>query len=190
MGFEAPRPVLAPVADGEDVLVAPRSNPALGLSPASPVHAVQDELAHRLVSDAPEDIDAPEDVDETAELVLADPSPFAELLGEEAEPEAPDVLERPLLQVRPERAPIAKPELAPVVAVEPEFAPRSRASTGKAKAAFTLRLDQERHLKLRLACAVSGTSAQQLVTKALDELLAIMPELDAMASRAPERSAH
>jgi hypothetical protein len=58
---------------------------------------------------------------------------------------------------------------------------------GKAKAAFTLRLDQDRHLKLRLACAVSGTSAQLLVTRALDELLASMPELEVMASRAPDR---
>ena len=62
-----------------------------------------------------------------------------------------------------------------------------RSSAGKLKAAFTLRLDQDRHLKLRLACAVGGISAQQLVTRALDELLAAMPELDAMASRAHER---
>ncbi|GAA4007430.1 hypothetical protein [Sphingomonas humi] len=94
----------------------------------------------------------------------------------------------PVLQVKPERAPVAAPVFAKPVAAVPQV-PRSRASAGKAKAAFTLRLDQDRHLKLRLACAVTGTSAQQLVTRALDELLASMPELDAMASRAPERLA-
>ena len=62
---------------------------------------------------------------------------------------------------------------------------RVRAAPGsKAKAAFTLRLDPERHLKLRLACAVDGRSAQQIVTDALDQLLERMPELDAMAAKA------
>ena len=63
-----------------------------------------------------------------------------------------------------------------------------RAAPGsKAKAAFTLRLDPERHLKLRLACAVDGRSAQQIVTDALDQLLERMPELDAMASKAKRK---
>jgi predicted HicB family RNase H-like nuclease len=57
----------------------------------------------------------------------------------------------------------------------------------KAKAAFTLRLDPERHLKLRLACAVDGRSAQQIVTDALDRLLTDMPELDAMAVKAKRK---
>jgi hypothetical protein len=54
----------------------------------------------------------------------------------------------------------------------------------KAKAAFTLRLDPERHLKLRLACAVDGRSAQQFVTDALDQLLERMPEVDGLAQKA------
>jgi hypothetical protein len=41
---------------------------------------------------------------------------------------------------------------------------------------------------LRLACAVNGRSAQQIVTAALDQLLTEMPELDAMAEKAkPKR---
>jgi hypothetical protein len=81
----------------------------------------------------------------------------------------------------------------PVAAPSPRPAPkRSREArseqNAKDKAAFTLRLDSSRHLKLRLACAVNAKSAQQLVTKALDELLSSMPELDAMASQAPERA--
>lgn len=63
-----------------------------------------------------------------------------------------------------------------------------RAAPGtKAKAAFTLRLDPERHLKLRLACAVNGRSAQQIVTDAVDQLLREMPELDAMAEKAKRK---
>ena len=51
------------------------------------------------------------------------------------------------------------------------------------RAAFTLRLDQERHLMLRLACTVRGRSAQQLVTDALDALLADMPEIASLAAQ-------
>lgn len=51
-------------------------------------------------------------------------------------------------------------------------APKMRAVPGmKAKSAFTLRLDKQRHLKLRLACAFSHTSAQRLLTDALEEYL-------------------
>ena len=75
---------------------------------------------------------------------------------------------------------------APAVAAAPNRPTKARALPGsKAKAAFTLRLDKDRHLKLRLACAVTGRSAQQLVTDALDALLADMPELDGMANSAP-----
>ncbi|MGQ0588475.1 MAG: hypothetical protein ACT4N8_02930 [Sphingosinicella sp.] len=57
------------------------------------------------------------------------------------------------------------------------------------KAAFTLRLDAERHLRLRLACAVTGRSAQQLVAGALDAMLADIPEIEALAARVPAKGA-
>ena len=77
---------------------------------------------------------------------------------------------------------------APAPAPVPYRAPKARSAPGsKAKAAFTLRLDSERHLKLRLACAVNGRSAQQLVTDALDQLLVDMPELEGMAAKAKLR---
>jgi hypothetical protein len=173
MGFEPPRPTLAPVPVGEEPHPAVRPNPALGLTPASPVHAVQEEIVHRFVNEPADDV-----VDETAEPIPDDAAPLEEL----AEPVARQALAEPVAEVPEVRAERVVP-----VAPAPARAPRSRAGTGKAKAAFTLRLDQDRHLKLRLACAVTGVSAQQLVTRALDELLATMPELDAMASRAPER---
>jgi len=76
----------------------------------------------------------------------------------------------------------------PVSAPAPRRAPRPRSAPGsKGKAAFTLRLDPARHLKLRLACAVGGRSAQQFVTDALDQLLDRMPELDAMAEKAKRK---
>jgi len=89
----------------------------------------------------------------------------------------------------PQPVPAAKMPHPAVAAIVPEPAPRrtprARAVAGtKGKAAFTLRLDPERHLKLRLACAVKGRSAQQLVTDALDQLLGNMPELDHMANQA------
>src|SRR4029079_2575068 len=94
-------------------------------------------------------------------------------------PEQP-VAKAPVLEVV--QAPVYVP--APVLrrSSKPRAAPGS-----KAKAAFTLRLDPERHLKLRLACAVSSRSAQLLVTDALDQLLARMPELDAMAEKAKRK---
>lgn len=51
------------------------------------------------------------------------------------------------------------------------------------RAAFTLRLDADRHLKLRLATTIRGVSAQALVTEALDALLGRMPELETLAAQ-------
>jgi hypothetical protein len=73
-------------------------------------------------------------------------------------------LERELVAQQP--APVAA-IVSPAPSVPTRAAPGSRG-----KAAFTLRLDAERHLKLRLVCAVSHRSAQQVVTDALDAFLA------------------
>jgi hypothetical protein len=64
-------------------------------------------------------------------------------------------------------------------------AARGPATAVRAKAAFTLRLDPDRHLKLRLACALSRRSAQQLVTEALDNFLDSLPELEALSQGLP-----
>ena len=50
-------------------------------------------------------------------------------------------------------------------------------------AAFTLRLDHDRHLKLRLACAVHNVSAQKLITEAVDNLFDSMPEIEPLITR-------
>jgi hypothetical protein len=92
-------------------------------------------------------------------------------------------------------APVSRPPVEPIVReqqrslaariqagpAEVVALPRARTAPAKAKAAFTLRLDPERHLKLRLACALAGRSAQQLVTEALDEFLESLPEVEALA---------
>ena len=72
---------------------------------------------------------------------------------------------------------------SPAPAPRRQSKPRAMAGS-KGKAAFTLRLDPDRHLKLRLACALDGRSAQMLVTQALDQLLGEMPGLDAMVVKA------
>jgi len=61
--------------------------------------------------------------------------------------------------------------------------PRRSALEEGRRAAFTLRLDAERHLRLRLVCTIRNRSAQQLVTEALDRLLADMPELETLAAQ-------
>jgi hypothetical protein len=77
--------------------------------------------------------------------------------------------------------------LAPHIALpdpEPVAAPKPRVPAVQSgrRAAFTLRLDADRHLKLRLAATMQGVSAQVLVTEALDRLLAEYDELDVIAN--------
>ena len=181
MGFEPPKPADAARdashdAFGDDIVEHPRAHPT-GLTPIdapahptgltsleSPVHHQQAEIVERLngFDEAEED-----EIDETAELY---------------EPEADDAPTAPV-------AKDAAPKVVPVPAAPAaRRAPRARAAVGsKGKAAFTLRLDPARHLKLRLACAVDGRSAQQIVTAALDQLLERMPNLDGLAAKAKNR---
>jgi hypothetical protein len=81
---------------------------------------------------------------------------------------------------------VVAPVVVRPVAARPVVAPAApvvrAAPGGKPKAAFTLRLDPERHLRLRLVCAVNHRSAQQIVTQALDEYLAKQPENSRLAT--------
>ena len=177
MGFEPPKPAEAPRdedhdAFGEDVVEHPRAVHPTGLTPVgSPVHDQQAEIEERFNGDESEQ----EELDETAEVY---------------DPEAEEAPAAPVIEVAPvveEAAPAAQ-VVSVVQRLAPRRAPRPRSAPGsKAKAAFTLRLDSERHLKLRLACAVDGRSAQQLVTAALDQLLERMPDLDGLAEKAKRR---
>ena len=189
----------------------PRAH-SLGLSPvSSPVHSQQAEIADRLGQ--ADDVDeSDEEYDETAEPY----EPEGESAGfngfessddedENAEPEfkvqfkggkkpldlGPGPVLAPEAPFAEPEAPVAEDVLDLVEPVAPVAVPApspERAPAGTAKAAFTLRLDPQRHLKLRLACAVRGCSAQQLVTDALDRLLGSMTELDDMAEKARQRN--
>jgi hypothetical protein len=191
MGFEAPKPSLMPVRDedhdafGEEVGDQPIRNPLAALTPiASPVHDQQAEIAERFSAhDEDGENEDGEYIDETAELYDPETDEEPAATSEDADEDAPLSL-IPVLAPVVAPAPVFKP--VPVAAPAPKREPIKRAAPGsKAKSAFTLRLDPSRHLKLRLACAVHGKSAQQLVTDALDQLLDAMPELDSMADRAP-----
>ena len=160
MGFEPPRPAASPVRDA--------THDAFGEEIVE--HPARPQLAGLTPVQSPVH-------DQQAELVgrlAANEENLDDEVDETAEPyeaEASVAL-----------APVAAP--APVV----RRVTKARSAPGsKGKAAFTLRLDPDRHLKLRLACAVGGRSAQQLVTDALDQLLASMPELDAMAAKAARK---
>lgn len=65
--------------------------------------------------------------------------------------------------------------------------PRRSALAQGGRAAFTLRLDADRHLKLRLACTIANRSAQQLVTEALDRLIAELPDVATLAAEVRKR---
>ena len=183
IGFEAPKPVEAERdathdAFGDDVVEHPRVHPT-GLTPIdSPVHHQQAEIVERLNGVDEDEVE--EEFDETAEIY--EPEAEAEETAEVYEPEA-EAEETPVV--------VKAPAIVVPVAVAPPAprrAPRPRSAPGsKGKAAFTLRLDPDRHLKLRLACAVDGRSAQQLVTDALDQLLERMPEVDGLAAKAKRR---
>lgn len=84
--------------------------------------------------------------------------------------------------------PVAKPaEPAMTTAALTRIGRKVRARQSNGKSAFTLRLDAERHLKLRLASAVCDRSAQALVTEALDALLASLPEVEELARALPAK---
>ena len=105
----------------------------------------------------------------------------------------------PAAQHSAEVVSITPDSLAPVYAPVPEVvrqrseaarrvsAERRSALADGRRAAFTLRVDAERHLKLRLACAVRNRSAQQLVTEALDKLLDELPDVADLAAQVARR---
>jgi hypothetical protein len=206
MGFESPPRDSAQGASGDDVVGHPRAHPT-GLTPVqSPVHSQQAEIAGRLGGGEESDEEFDEEFDETAELYDPESEAAAEAESEAEEESfepytpaveaAPELPAAPSFAEEPEQVayePAAEPPVRavkPAVAAvtpnpAPRRAPKPRSAPGtKPKSAFTLRLDPSRHLKLRLACAINGRSAQQLVTDALDQLLQNMPEVDAMAQTA------
>ena len=127
-----------------------------------------------------------------AEPVVAEPvaaEPVAEIAQSAAEPVAEVAVSVAPAPAKPavvlERAPAA-----PVVKrASPPRAPRVRAGA-RGNFAFTLRLDPDRHLRLRLASAMTNRSAQQILTALVDDYFANQPEIDACAKQVPASAGH
>jgi hypothetical protein len=127
--------------------------------PAEPhkaeLYALTPLAANEQFEDEDEDFDDP--------LAYADPaSPYV--------PEPPVVLQQQRAIAEAVARPVREPRRQPAMG-------------GGRRAAFTLRLDAKRHLKLRLASTVKNRSAQQLVTAALDKYLSEIPEIEALAAQ-------
>jgi len=162
MGEQPPAPPLNMVTEATPV--------ETGVTP-SPVTRQQEDLAQKLGQSEAGSQD-PASVQASAQ---ANASPLAKKPDDKAE--AP--LTAAALSAPAQVAPKAKASRAKGSAV---VGKRQR----KAKAAFTLRLDPERHLRLRLACAVGNRSAQQIVTQALDAFLDSQPDLEKLANQVPQ----
>ena len=133
--------------------------------------------------------------DKTADVVALTPSPSNPESEAKTDAGSPKPLVRSiheelaeLLEKGETELPVPKPKPQPKVAPKPEPAVVRTKSASSPKrdsrrAAFTLRLDAKRHLKLRLASTVKNRSAQQLVTAALDKYLAEIPEVEALAAQ-------
>jgi hypothetical protein len=158
------------------------------------------DMGHHHNEDAPDDgyeADLPEHV--PSSIAALTPAPrFPKAVAEEpvaeVEAEEPEVVAQQR-QIAESFPPEPEAEAEPVhVAAQVVALPKRQAlpvavqATGR-KAAFTLRLDADRHLRLRLATAVTGRSAQLLVIGALDALLESIPELEALAERVPPAKA-
>lgn len=159
-------PASAPEPKGRPEKIKPASKVEAALDKGSPrrtVKTMHEELAERIVQEA----EAARTATDTPAIPLrkreapirAVPAPAPEI----AESEVVDFAERPVASRRKR------------VRTETE------ADTDGRRAAFTLRLDAKRHLKLRLASTVRNRSAQQLVTEALDRFLRDIPEIELLA---------
>lgn len=89
----------------------------------------------------------------------------------------PVLVQRDLLEAQ-----IGRP--AAVAEVSLAAAQRIRRETPtEGQAALALRIDADRHLRLRLASAITDRSAQDLLTDALDALLVAVPEVDTLVAQ-------
>lgn len=113
------------------------------------------------------------------------------------QPEAvrPDAVEADVVDDSASPIALQLKALAERIAAKPMLKPRVRRAdpasligTGR-KAAFTLRIDPERHLRLRLLSAVTNRSAQQLLIEALDSLIARNDQLQDLADQIETRPA-
>ncbi len=134
-------------------------------------------LAHNVEAEQAVDEGVGSELTELTEVTDVDADYFAEA------PAIPEVVRQQESLIERVAAVARKVEARPAPKAPKAKAPRTLRA--REKAAFTLRLDAERHLRLRLASAVTNRSSQVILTDLLDEYLASLPEIDAMASRLP-----
>ncbi len=144
------------------------------------------DMGHGL-PDPADELDLPEHVPSSIAALTPAPRPVRH---DDGEPEVvaqqraiAESFEAESAEDEPEPAPEPVRRAAPAEVVRLPKRAEPAVAQGR-KAAFTLRLDADRHLRLRLATAVTGRLAQQIVTGALDQMLAAIPEVDALAERA------
>jgi hypothetical protein len=193
-----------PVASLTPTLLARKGAARPAMRPQiQPLRALQDNASRQL-----DDLGWNDMGGDTAEHLAAAVSALPEIKTPASEPKTAETpttanvvalapVADPAAEPKPEIAP--EPNIAPVVAMVPEVvrqqdaiaarlaAPRRSALADGRRAAFTLRLDAERHLKLRLASVTCNRSAQQLVTEALDRLIAELPEVADLAAELHKR---
>lgn len=138
------------------------------------------------------DMGEPVEVDIHAAPLAPVPVPPVLLQREELAEELATPTPTPVTDVAPVELESVDPEPEASRALKPvsvATAARLGRETSKkrGRAAFTLRLDHDRHLRLRLASALHNASAQALVTEALDTFLQSLPEVDALIAQLPPR---
>jgi len=104
------------------------------------------------------------------------PLPIASDIADTAAAPAPLPVPPVLIEREALKATIEAPAVTRSVSV-PTATRLHKESQQQGKAAFTLRVDADRHLQLRLASALTNRSAQDLVTQALDALIDSVPEV-------------
>jgi hypothetical protein len=194
MGFEAPRPI---DADSEHH----------GEAPLPEVRKQQDQLAEGLneVGQDPAEPPLPPAIDE----MDTEPEPYRpngrggltpmDETDGDVEPidyDDGDYVDMP--EPAPEdgvrqhgRSPLSEKKIPRAgTRMETAAEPQDSDVPAREKVAFTLRLDKERHLKLRLASAVTNQSAQRIVTEALDRFLEQHPEVRALTGQASGGKTH
>ena len=148
----------------------PAAHQSLGLTPLSAAD-VDFENTCDLEAEAEEDAPAP--------VVLALAAEAASSVGDVVPPAAG---EAPVLSpVQVQLATLAQSINATARHTRAPVAAHGR------KAAFTLRLDADRHLRLRLASTLQRRSAQQLLTEALDRVLDEIPGLNGLARQMAQK---
>ena len=163
---------LTPMASTEAVV-----SDAVGVAAPQPIH---EDVTPSDV--APEPMVRAQQAEIAAAMV---PPPLEEPLGA-TDADTPIAPVSPLMVRRRVETPVVAPAPPHPVAerVQPTPpAPRVRAGS-HGRFAFTLRLDPERHLRLRLASAATNRSSQQILINLIDDFLATQPEIDAFARKA------